>query len=67
MNRALGDAMVVITLVLLFLMIALYILIPDPAGSPMVSLVINGSLGAIILLMVALIGMVMKDPDLGAY
>jgi hypothetical protein len=61
MNRVLTDAIVVVMLLLLFLMTVLYIITPDPAGSPSVSLIINGSLGVVILLTVALIGMVVSD------
>ena len=61
MNRVLADAMVVVMLLLLFLMTVLYIITPDPAGSPSVSLIINGSLGVVIILTVALIGMVISD------
>ena len=61
MNRVLADAMVVVMLLLLFLMTVLYIITPDPAGSPSISLIINGSLGVVIILTVALIGMVMSD------
>lgn len=61
MNRVLADAMVVVMLLLLFLMTVLYIITPDPAGSPSISLIINGSLGVVIILTVALIGMVISD------
>jgi hypothetical protein len=61
MNKVLVDAIVVVMLLLLFLMTVLYIITPDPAGTPSVSLIINGSLGVVIILTVALIGMVIND------
>jgi hypothetical protein len=65
-NTAIGDVIAVVMVLHLFLMTGLYILTPDPAGSPMVSLIISGSLGAVIVLTVALMGMVMRDAGLGA-
>lgn len=63
MNKALGNAVALIMLLLLPIVIILYVLNPDPAASPTVSLIINGSLGAIVILLFALAGMVMKDAD----
>lgn len=67
MNKGLGNAIVVAMLLLLFIMYILYVMNPDPAGSPMVSLIINGSLGAIIILTIALVGIVMRDADFGTH
>ena len=61
MNKALGDAMVAVMLILGFLMVTLYILIPEPAGSSMFNLYVKGATGIILLLTITLIGMVIKD------
>jgi hypothetical protein len=61
MNKVLVDAIVVVMLLLLSLVTVLYIITPDSAGSPSVSLIINGSLGIVIILTIALIGMVISD------
>ena len=65
MNKGLGNAIVVVMLLLMFMTYILYVLNPDPAGAPTMSLIINGSLGAIIILTIALIGIVMRDADFG--
>jgi hypothetical protein len=61
MNHTLGNIMVAVLLVLMFLMTGLYLVSSDPAGSPLVSLIINGSTGLIIILTIALLGMVITD------
>ncbi|MFC7130603.1 hypothetical protein [Haloferax chudinovii] len=67
MNKVLGNAIVVAMLLLLLMMYIPYVLNPDPAGSPTSSLIVNGSLGAIIILTITLVGMVMKDADFGTH
>ena len=67
MSRGLGNAIVVSMLALLFLITILYITTPNPKGSPMMSMVINGSIGVILLLGIVLFGIVMggagSDPN----
>jgi hypothetical protein len=63
MSKALGNAVAIIMLLLLFITTILYVLNPDPAASPTVSLIINASLGAIVILLFGLAGIVMKDAD----
>ncbi|MDS0478399.1 hypothetical protein [Natrinema sp. 1APR25-10V2] len=67
MNKALGDAMVVAMLTLGFLMVTLYIIIPDPAGSPMFNLIVKGTTGVTLLFTITLIGMVVKDTSPSNY
>ncbi|MDF9748455.1 hypothetical protein [Natrinema salsiterrestre] len=61
MNKTLGDAMVVVMLLLGFLMVTMYITLSDPAGSPMFNLIVKGTAGVSLLFTITLIGMVIKD------
>lgn len=63
MGTTLGDIMVGLMVVLLFLITVLFILNPDPTGSPIVSIVINASLGVILLLLVGIIGMMIREGE----
>lgn len=65
MGKTLGDAMVTVMVLLLFLITALFILNPDPEGSPIVSMIIQVSLGVIALLLIGVIGMVIREGDFG--
>jgi len=67
MNKALGNSMVAVVLLLLLVVTVSYVLNPEPAESPMVSILINGSIGLITLLAVILAGMVLKDGDSSTY
>ena len=57
-----------VALLLLLLITGLYVQNPDPASAPpIVGTVILGSIGALILLVIAIVGTVMKDADFGTY
>jgi hypothetical protein len=59
--------MAVVVLLLLLVVTVSYALNPEPAESPMVSILINGSIGLITLLSVILAGMVLRDGGSSTY
>jgi len=67
MNKALGNSMAAVVLLLLLVVTVSYVLNPEPAEAPMVSILINGSIGLITLLAVILAGMVLKGGGSSTY
>lgn len=66
MNQSLGNAMSVGVLILLLLTTVLYIVNPDSAASPTISMLIRVSLGGTILVSVVLAVMVIRDNNFHA-
>jgi hypothetical protein len=67
MGNKFGDTIVIVMLLLMITTYILYVLYPDPAASPTMSLIINGSIGAMLILSIVVYGMIMRNPDLGTH
>lgn len=66
MNQSLGNAMAVGVFILLLVTTVLYIVNPDSAASPTITMLIRASMGGTILFSVGLAVMVIRDNNFHA-
>lgn len=67
MNKALGNAIAAVMVVLPVMMTAIYFTIQSSGESQMLSLLYNLFLGMAIVLAIILVGMMMRDADFSTY